>query len=156
MAVFPARERFEAAVATGNGLLAKHGYAERGTAEELEAWLRTDTPYPNPDPGDLLGSPYLVVHEIVEIAEAKRRGLGITKDVIVRHMETINDAHLVAAKAELRIAAAEGALDHVRSRFADLRTWCEDPLLTPVQRGAYEAFRTQVARLLEGTRSEAL
>lgn len=152
MGPFPPRARFEAAVAAGNALLARYGYAERGTAEDLEAWLRTDTPYPNPDPGDLLDSPFLVVHEIVEIAEAKRRGLRITRDVIVRHMETINDAHRVASEAEFRIAAAEGRVEYVESRFADLESWCEDPLLTAPQRAAYVAFRERVRRWLDGGR----
>lgn len=146
MGAFPPRERFESAVTTGNALLARHGFPQRGTADELSAWLRTDTPYPNPEPGDLLDSPFLVVHEMVEIDEAKRRGLRITKDVIVRNMETINDAHLAAAQVELRIAAAEGAVAYVESRLADLRGWCEDPLLTPAQRSSYAVFWDRVAR----------
>ncbi len=136
----------------GNALLARHGFAARGTAGELRDWLQTDTPYPNPEPDDLLNSPFLVVHEIVEIDEAKRRGLRITKDVIVRNMETINDAHLAAAQVELRIAAAEGAVAYVESRLADLRGWCEDPLLTLAQRSAHEAFRDRVARWVEAAR----
>lgn len=160
MGSFPPRAKFETAVAEGNTLLARHGYPERGTAEDLEAWLRTDTPYPNPDPADLLDSPFLVVHEIVEISEAKRRGLRITKDVIVRNMETINDAHLAASEAELRIAAATGQVEYVESRSADLESWCEDPLLTPSQRAAYGAFRDRVATWLEtakrGGRTEGL
>ncbi len=148
MATFPSRAQFEAAVAAGNALLARRGFREQGRADELEAWLRTDTPYPNPEPVDLLDSPFLVVHEILEIAEAKRKGLRITKDVIVRNMEAINDAHLVAAEAELRIAAAEGDVAYVRSRFEDLRRWCEDPLLSARQKAAYESLRDRVARWL--------
>ncbi len=152
MGTFSPRERFDAAVARGNALLARHGFMQRRTADELRAWLQTDTPYPNPDPGDLLDSRFLVVHEIVEIDEAKRRGLRITQDVIVRNMETINDAHLTAAVVELRLAAAEGDLAHVESRFADLESWCEDPLLTASQRRAYLEFRERVSRWLERRR----
>ncbi len=155
MTAFPPRERFEAAVAAGNALLGKHGFPQRGTAEDLEAWLRTDTPYPNPDPGDLLDSPLLVVHEIVEIDEAKRRGLRITKDVIVRNMEAINDAHLAAAEVELRIAAADREAAYVASRFADLESWCEDPVLTEPQRARYVAFRERVAKWLTAARRDA-
>ncbi len=149
MVPFPPRARFEVAVASGNALLEHHGYQARGGADELAAWLQTETPYPNPDPADLLDPPFLVVHEIVEIAEAKRHGLRITKDVIVRNMETINDAHLVAAEAELHIAAAEGDVDYVAARFADLGSWCKDPLLTHPQRTAYVAFRDRVTRWIE-------
>ena len=160
MGALPPRSRFEAAVGAGNALLARSGFRERGRADELEAWLQTDTPYPNPDPADLLDSPFLVVHEIVEIAEAKRMGLRITKDVIVRNMEAINDAHLVAAEAELAIAAAEGDVAYVDSRNADLRSWCDDPLLTASQKAAYEALRDRIGTWLEranaGRRTEGL
>lgn len=144
MAPFPSRERFRKAVRAGNALLARHGFPQRATADALRAWLRTDTPYPNPDPADLLRVPFLVVHEIVEIDEAKRKGLRITKDVIVRHMEAINDAHRVAAEVELRIAASEGDLAYVASRAEDLRVWCDDPLLTPAQRVEYAILRDRV------------
>lgn len=160
MGAFPPRAQFETAVASGNALLARHGFPERGRADELEVWLQTGTPYPNPEPADLLASPFLVVHEIVEIADVKRRGLRITKDVIVRNRETVNDAHLVASETEFVIAASEGRMDHVRSRFADLESWCEDPLLTASQRAAYAAFRDRVARWFgpadRGPRTEGL
>ena len=152
MGSFPSRARFETAVAAANALLARHGYRERGTAAELEAWLRTDTPYPNPDPADLLDAPFLVVHEVVEIAEVQRRGLPITQDVIVRNLETVNDAHWTASEAEFRIAAAEDQVEYVASRFADLEGWCDDPVLTASQRAAYVALRDRVAGWLEGAK----
>lgn len=144
MEAFPSRERFEAAVAEARALLARRGYAVRGDPEELMAWLRTETPYPNPSPADLLDTPLLVVHELVEIEEAKRMGLRITNDVIVRNLERINDAHLRAAEVELDVAMREGEEEYVRSRALDLAGWCEDPLLTASQRRAYEAFLDRV------------
>lgn len=144
----PPLARFEQAVEAGNALLTAHGYAYRGTASDLSEWLQTDTPYPNPSPAELLDTVYLVVHEIVEIAEAKRMGLGIAKDVIVRNMERINDAHLIAADVELRVAASEGDVRYVSERQADLRSWCEDPLLTGPQRTAYASLRERVDRWL--------
>ena len=97
---------------------------------------------------DLLECPFLVVHEIVEIEEAKRRGLRIAKDVIVRNVEAIHDAHLVAAEVELGIAVAESDLAYVRSRYADLESGCDDPALTAAQRAAYDAFRDRLAKRL--------
>lgn len=149
MASWPSKARFRRAVEVGNTLLARHGFPQRSTADELRAWLQTDTPYPNPDPADLLATPFLVVHEIVEIDEAKRLGLRITKDVIVNHMEAVNDAHRVAAEVELRIAAAEGDVAYVASRAADLRAWCDDPLLTGTQRVAYLALRSRTELWLQ-------
>ncbi len=135
-------------------LLARYGHVYPGTPDELMAWLRTDTPYPNPSPADLLDVPFLVVHEIVEIAEARGMGLRITKDVIVRNMERINDAHLRATDVELDIAIHEGRTDYVRSRFLDLRCWSRDPLLTPSQRKAYEAFRDRIEAWLRERTTE--
>lgn len=152
MESFPPLARFEQAVEAGNALLARWGYAYRTTATELVAWLQTDTPYPNPAPAKLLDTIFLVVHEIVEIAEAERMGLKITKDVIVRNMEKINDAHLIAAEVELRVAVAEGDIRYVETRLADLGSWCEDPLLTASQRAAYESFRNRVRRWLRMAR----
>lgn len=151
---FPSLARFEQSVRAGNELLARCGYAYRGTASELRTWLQTDTPYPNPAPADLLDTTFLVVHEIVEIAEAKRMGLRITEDVIVRNMEKINDAHLVAAEVELRVAASERDVRYVEARLVDLTSWCEDPLLTDAQRAAYESLRSRVRRWLQTPRHD--
>ncbi len=129
-------------------LLRRCGYDFPSSSRELVAWLKTDTPYSNPPNDSLLKNPYLVVHEIVEIAEVKKRGLRITKDVIVKNMELINDAHLAASTVEFNVAARDGALDHLRSRYADLRSWCKDPLLTIPQREQYEAFRAATERRL--------
>ncbi len=148
METFPPLEQFERAVSEADALLAGHGYAYRGDAAELMAWLQTDTPYPNPSPAEILDTPLLVVHEIVEIAEVRRMGLRITKDVIVRNMERINDAHLRATEVELELAIRDRRTDYVLSRFRDVASWCEDPLLTPAQREAYETFRDRIDRWL--------
>lgn len=144
MEAFPSRERFETAVAEARALLARHGYAYRGDSDALMAWLQTDTPYPNPSPAELLETPLLVVHELVEIAEVQGMGLRITRDVIVKNLEKINDAHLRAAEVEIAIAMDEGRTDYVRSRVPDVAGWCEDPLLTPSQKREYEAFRARI------------
>lgn len=149
---FPPRERFERAVSEANERLARHGYAHRGDASDLTAWLRTDTPYPNPSPAEFLDAPFLVVHEVVEIAEVRRMGLRITRDVIVRNMERINDAHLRATEVELDVAIREADAAHVRSRLQDLESWCEDPLLTGPQRAAYEALRDRIRARRHGRR----
>lgn len=137
-----------ASLKTSHRLLRAYGYDYSVSPRELVAWLKTDTPYPNPTNEALLENDYLVVHEIVEIVEAKRMGLKITKDVIVKNIERINDAHLTAAMVEFDVAVKEGAFDHLRSRLRDLTGWCEDPLLTQDQRTRYNTFRTRMKRLV--------
>jgi hypothetical protein len=54
---------------------------------------------------DVLGSEYLIVHELVEINELKRMGRTIDKRVIVDSPKTvIYDAHLTAMETELNYA----------------------------------------------------
>ena len=54
---------------------------------------------------DVLGSEYLMVHELVEINELKKMGRTIDKRVIVDSPKTvIYDAHLTAMVIELRYA----------------------------------------------------
>ena len=103
--------------------------------------MHTDTPYPNPSFREIVGNPFYVVHELVEIRAVRGMGLRLTKDVIVRHMREVNDAHLVAARVELDLAAREGATRHLAIRYRHLEAWCRDPLLTPGQRRGYEALR---------------
>jgi len=153
MESFPPTAAFEEAVGRARKLLARHGLLCPTRPEELEAWLQTDTPYPNPSPDELLRNPFLVIHELIEIAAVKRMGLHITKDVIVRNLERINDAHLEAARTEVDIAVRERALGHLESRLEDLRAWCEDPLLTPGQKAAYEGFRRKVETILASMRT---
>jgi hypothetical protein len=54
---------------------------------------------------DVLGSEYLMVHELVEINELKKMGRTIDKRVIVDSPKTvIYDAHLTAMETELEYA----------------------------------------------------
>ena len=142
-----------ASLKTARRLLQTYGYDHRASSRELIGWLTSDTPYPNPPNDALVRNPYLVLHEVVEIAEVRRMGLRITKDVIVKNMERVNDAHLTASMAEFDVAARDGALDHLRSRHEDLKSWCKDPLLTSVQRKRYEAFRAATERRLRTAES---
>ncbi len=123
------------------GLLRKQRYSPRASTEDFVRWLHTDTPYPNPSFDEIVAKPYYVVHELVEVEEAKRMSLRLTKDVIVKHMKRVNDAHLVASRAEFIAALRAGDRKHLTMRYRDLEAWCRDPLLTPLQKRRYEAFR---------------
>jgi hypothetical protein len=61
---------------------------------------------------DVLGSEYLMVHELVEISELKKMGRTIDRRVIVESPKTvIYEAHLTAMECELGYAL------HKRDRF---------------------------------------
>ena len=89
------------AVQEAKQLLDYHGYACAATAADLRQWYEADTPFDdNFGLDEVLRHPLLVTHELVEIDNVKRMGLSLTKDVIVTNLEKIDDAHLIATKAE--------------------------------------------------------
>lgn len=139
------------ALREARALLRRHGHRCDVSAADLIRWLHTETPYPNPSFEEIIRNPFFVVHELIEIGEVRRKGLRITKHVIPRHPVPINWAHLRAAEVEFEIAAEEGAWDHLRSRYRDLKAWCEDPLLTPAQARSYQTLRRETQRRLRGS-----
>lgn len=102
---------------------------------------------------DVLGSEYLMVHELVEINELKKSGRIINKRLIVESPKTvIYDAHLTAMETELdyvlnkkdffwvklrlRLALKESVLD-------------DDPNLPEEVRPRAEALYEKFRRILE-------
>ena len=78
---------------------------------------------------DILENTFLLIHELVEINELKKRGLRITKDVIIKNVDTVYEAHLIATNVELSVAYDSGALQYIEDRMKDIKSWLEDPLL---------------------------
>jgi len=138
-------ERYAAALAEAVRILARYGYEYSVAAEDLRAYAQADTLYPSAISWDeILGNRLIVVHEVVEIAELKRMGLEITRDVIVRNLERVYEAHLKAAEIEMAIAESMGNYMHIRDRLKAVQDWIEDPLVPPGLRGRYEELYTRV------------
>lgn len=93
--------------------------------------MNAPTAYPDFSVEDVLGNPFLVAHEIAEIAEVKKMGIRITKDAILDNPVRIYEAHLKAFEVEMRLATEAHDRDHLASRLNDLRNWTNDPLLPP-------------------------
>jgi competence protein ComEA len=119
----------ETAVSKARQALAENGYACSVSPEDLRKYFEADTPYEGPSLEEIIKNDFLVIHELVEIDEIMRKGLKLTKDVILANMDTIYEVHLKAAEVELEMAYRAGDLDHIRSRLQDIRNWLEDPLL---------------------------
>lgn len=135
-------------VENAKALLRRHGHRCEVSPEELERWFQADTPYPDIGLAEVLQRPLLVVHELVEIDAVKRRGLPLTKSVILQNLELVDEAHLQAAEVELELAAATEDFEHLEDRLKDFRKWCEDPLTTPRLRGKYQELHTRAQRAL--------
>lgn len=117
-------------VKDGKKILEEHSYKCDVTADELIQYFKADS-YEEDQITfeDVLKNPLLVVHELVEITEIKKRGLKISKDVIIKNYDIIYEAHLMAADKELEVAMAMKQLEHIRDRIKDIKNWLEDPNL---------------------------
>ncbi|MHA1127228.1 MAG: hypothetical protein ACTSO7_17890 [Candidatus Heimdallarchaeota archaeon] len=79
---------------------------------------------------DILNSSWLLIHELVEINELKKKGLEISSKLLFTHSEVVFETHLIATEWELKLAAKGDDLDHVKNRIKDVKTWLEDPTLS--------------------------
>lgn len=132
-------------------LLKEYGYPCEVSEEDLVRWFQAETPYPDIGLEEVLKNPLLVVHELVEIDAVKRMGLTLVKDVIVKNLERVEEAHYEAARVELELAAATGNLEHIGSRVKNIKNWSEDPLVVPELKRKYRELYSSASQLLGGS-----
>ncbi len=127
-------------------LLAEHGRTCTTSVEDLKQWFLAETPF-DKDFGlnQVVKSPLLVVHELVEIEEVMRMGLTLSKNVIVDNLGKVDDAHLKAVKVEIDIALSKRNRRHLRDRMEDLRSWIKDSSVSPRNRSEYARLLRRVA-----------
>ena len=142
-------DEVRAAVDDAKRILGSCGVDVDVTADQLWDWFQTELPIPDIELGDVVLNPLLVVHELVEIDEVLKMGLTITKDVIIRNPEKVDDAHVKAARIEIMVAKAIGAADHLRMRISDIEKWCEDKSLTERRRAEYRELLVQTKECID-------
>lgn len=137
------------AVENARHLLRRHGYDCQTTADDLLLWFQADTPY---DQGtgldEVIRIPLLVAHELVEIDNVKEMGLVLTKDVIVKNMEKVDDAHLKAAQIEIQLATSIKNTKHIKDRIEDIHRWIKDSSVTAENRKKYRDLRAKALKAL--------
>jgi len=75
----------------------------------------------------ILQSELLMLHEVIEISELKRRRTPINRETIINcDREMIYDAHLTATEYEIRHALKENNLEWIRLRLSHAKMWLED------------------------------
>ena len=138
------------AVQEAKQLLKDHGYDCTTTADDLRRWFEADTPF-DEDFGlnEVLKHPLIVIHELVEIAHVKQVGLSLTKDVIVKNLEKVDDAHMIATEVELKIAVALRDVNHIRDRLENIRMWSEDDTVTPENKEKYRRMHSETVKALQ-------
>jgi len=68
-------------------------------------YLTADTPYSDLSSKVILSDDLWLIHELIEINELKKMGIAITgKDLIIKNLEKVYEAHLKALKLEILIA----------------------------------------------------
>jgi GNAT superfamily N-acetyltransferase len=144
-------ERCAAALEEARGILRRHGYDHDISAEDLLAYAEADTIYPSAISWDeILKDRLILVHEVVEIAELKRMGLEITRNVIVQNLEEIYEAHLRAAEVEMAIALEINDLRHLHRRLKAVQDWIGDPLMPSRLRAEYDDLYARLQQAVRG------
>ncbi len=148
-------EPFVRPLAQARSLLQQHGYECDVAVEELRTYAETDTFYPSATTWDeILQDRLVTLHEVIEIAELKRMGLEITRDVVVRNVDEVYEAHLKAAEIEMEIAEALADYQHIQDRLSVFASWTQDPLVPPGLFERYEKLHARARRILAGRRGE--
>jgi hypothetical protein len=145
-------DEVRSAVDNAKQLLTDCGVDIDVSAEQLWDWFDTELPVPDIELGDVVIDPLLVVHELVEIDEVLKMGLKLTKDVIIKNPEKLDDAHIKAAEIELMVAKSIGAVDHIESRIKDMERWCVEGTLSELREKEYRQLLVQAKDYLRHLR----
>ena len=132
--VTPVFNEIEKKVEETTILLGELGYdAEKMTPREFHEYMTGETFSGDKTTiKDVIDSEYLMVHEVVEITELKKRGIPIDKRTLVDSPKTvIYDAHLSAMEFELGYALRKGDLDWLRIRLGHHKNVLDDDPFLP-------------------------
>lgn len=135
-------------------VLKRFGYDCNVSEKELMTYLTADTPYPDLSSKVILSDDLWLIHELIEINELKKMGIAITgKDLIMKNLEKVYEAHLKALKLELLIAQKLGRLDHIERSFKNLKNIVHnDPLVPSHLRSAFKDMLEKYRDALEGAK----
>jgi len=125
------------------GAIREFGFENCVKAEEIEIYLSAHT-YEDDKISreEIIQSEYLMLHEIVEVCCLKRKGLKITKDVIMNNIDEVYECHLEAMEREIDYARKNGDEIWVMRRVRDLKSYLDD-LYLPTN------LRQRVLKLIE-------
>ena len=96
----------------------------------------------------MIRNPLFVAHELVEIDNVKEMGLALTKDVIVKNMKKVDDAHLKAAQIEIQLAISMNKTQHIKDRIKDIQSWIKDSSVVEENKKEYRELKAKALRAL--------
>ncbi len=127
---FPPDGDIDIAIREAAARLRKIGIETSVSVEEMKWWFAVPTVHPQTGLEGIIKVPWLVVHELVEIDRWKRGGGRPSGPLPEREIECLAE-HVGATEVELRLAAQEGDVGHLRNRIGDIEYWLVDEL-TPL------------------------
>jgi len=76
---------------------------------------------------DVLRNEFLMLHEVIEISELKKKGIKINKETLVNYSSSIiYEAHFTAVEYEIKYAFDRGDLAWIRLRLTHAKGWLKD------------------------------
>jgi len=79
---------------------------------------------------DIVHQRWLMIHEVIEVSEMKRRHLRISVLTLHDHPCEAHECHLAATRTEFRLAQQENDSEWLRMRVPLIRSWQNDEGMT--------------------------
>jgi hypothetical protein len=79
---------------------------------------------------DAVNQRWLMIHEIIEVSELRRRHLNISASILRNHAREVHECHLVASRIEFGLARQENDSEWLRTRVPLIRSWRNDDGMT--------------------------
>lgn len=99
---------------------------------------------------DVLDNEFLMIHEVVEISELKKRGVPINKQTVtVTFPNSSYDTHYTATECELDYALSKKNYTWVKTRLAQAKDWLQDENLPHFLTPQYKALIQKFSKALE-------
>jgi hypothetical protein len=98
---------------------------------------------------DITEQRWLMIHEIVEISELRRRKLDISVLTLRSHPHDVSECHLIATKTEFTLARQDGDHEWLRQRVPLIRSWRNDDGMTNRMWTEYLALENEFKEYLQ-------
>lgn len=95
--------------------------------KELAIWLTAPTIYPEEPIKGQVEEDAILLHEIIELCEAKKLGVRPSHDVFIQYKREVEIAHFMSLKIELPIAVRMRWRNFLKFYINNMKVYLEDP-----------------------------
>lgn len=120
--------RIDTKIKEATRILKQLGYESKHiSAKEFYDYMTGETPTGDVITlNDVLASEFLMIHEVAEISELKKRGIPINKQTVMSFHSKVYEAHFTATEYELNHAVNKKDHAWLELRLTHARDWLED------------------------------